>query len=301
MANGLSRILPPEDLSIIVNTGDDFDYLGYYICPDLDTVMYNLAGINNPDAGYGIKNDTFNLISGLEKLGQQIWFRIGDTDVATQIERTRLLQSGNNLSEIIAAISKKLGIKHQIFPMCDEPVQTQIITDQNSLLSFQEYFVKYHFQPVVKKIIFTGSEKSKLPIKAQANLEESEVVIICPSNPYVSIDPILSVPGVIKMLKEKTVIAVSPLIGGKTIKGPAAKIMTEFGIEVSSANIARHYRDFLTGILIDTRDQHEKDEIIRCGIIPYATDIFMPDIYAQSDLAGRVLDFSVELLEEKAK
>lgn len=299
LVNGLSRLLPPEDLSIIVNTGDDFEYLGFYICPDLDTVVYNLAGINNPATGYGLKDDTHAVISGLEELGHEIWFRIGDRDIATQIERTGLLRSGHALTDVVRKIAKKLGVNHQVFPMSDSPVQTLIITEQNETLSFQEYFVKYHWQPVVKKIVFSGCEKSALPSKARANLETSEVVVICPSNPYVSIDPILSVPGVMDSLKDKIVIAVSPLIRGATIKGPAAKIMSELGIQSNSTSIAQHYRDFLAGILIDTRDQHEKDQILGCGIIPYATDIYMPDIDSQKQLAGKVIDFSTHLLEGK--
>jgi len=300
LANGLTKLVSPEDLGIIVNTGDDFEYLGFYICPDIDTVMYNLAGINNPDTGYGLRGDTYNVITGLERLGHAIWFRIGDTDIANQIERTRLLNSGVSLNDIVEETSKKLGVKHQIIPMCNEPVRTLIVTDKDLTLSFQEYFVKYRFQPVVKRILFKGSEESRLPERAKKHLESSQIVIICPSNPYVSIDPILSVPGVLEELKRKTVVAVSPLIGGKTIKGPAAKIMTELGIEVNSTSIARHYHHLIDGIIIDTKDQQESEQISHCGIIPYAVDILMPDVQSQEQLAGKVLDFCMRLYKETA-
>ncbi|HNR01125.1 MAG TPA: 2-phospho-L-lactate transferase [Anaerolineaceae bacterium] len=290
LANGLAKILSPEDLGIIVNTGDDFSYLDFYICPDMDTVIYNLAGINNPITGYGIKDDTFNVIAGLERLGHEIWFRIGDYDIAMQIERKRLLNESVSLSEIIAVMATKLGVHHKVFPMCDTPVQTLIITDQDQILTFQEYFVKFHFQPIVKKIVFDGALKSRLPKHAQNHLEKSDLVIICPSNPYVSIDPILSVPGIREILEQKPVFAVSPLISGKTIKGPAAKIMHELGIEVNSVNIARHYGGLINGIVIDTKDLNETALINHCGIISYATDILMPDVPAQVRLAQQVLD-----------
>lgn len=296
LANGLSKILPPEDLSIIVNTGDDFEYLGFYITPDVDTVIYNLAGINNPLTGYGITNDTYNVINGLERLGHEIWFRIGDSDIATQIERTRLIKSGLKLSAVTEEISRRFGVKNHIFPMCEEPVQTQIVTDKNTKLSFQEYFVKFRFQPVVEQIIFTGSEKALLPPQVQACLEASDAVIICPSNPYLSIDPILSIQGVKDILIKKTVIAVSPLIGGQAVKGPAAKIMSELGIEAISTSIARHYRDFLTGFVIDMKDQQEKEQISRWGIIPFVTEIYMQDVNAQIDLAKKVINFYKSIL-----
>ena len=300
LANGLSKWLSPDDMAVIVNTGDDFEFLGFYICPDIDTVMYNLAGINNPDTGYGIKDDTFNVIKNLEKLGTESWFHIGDSDIANQIKRTMQLNAGIPLSDIIEETSKALGNTHLIFPMSNEPVRTWVVTNEGESLPFQEYFVKRHFQPEVKQILFKGSEESKLPKKAHEFMESSQLVIICPSNPYVSIDPILSVPGVREILQNKTVVAVSPLISGKTVKGPAAKIMSELGIEVSVTSIARHYQPLIKGIVIDTQDRQETEQISHCGIIPYVTDILMPDTQAQERLAGEVINFSIQLHKESA-
>lgn len=298
LANGLSRVLLPEHLSVIVNTGDDFEYLGYYVCPDLDTVLYNLSGINNPITGYGLKDDTFNVIAGLEKLGQEIWFQLGDRDFATQIERTRLMSSGVKLNEVVRIFSQKLGIRTQVYPMCDEPVRTMIISDQDQVFSFQDYFVKLRFEPIVKKIVFEGVESSQFPESAQIAVESAELVIICPSNPYVSIDPILSVPGVKDVLHHKPVIAVSPLINGKAIKGPAAKIMAELGISSCSSSIAEHYQGFISGLVIDNSDKNEIFAIERCGIIPYVTNTFMPDPCSQEILASKVIEFGINLIKE---
>ncbi len=299
LANGLSQILAAEDLCVIVNTGDDFEYLGLYICPDLDTVTYNLAGLNDPVTGWGLKGDTYNVLDAIEKFGHTKWFRLGDQDIATHIERTSLIQAGYKLSEVTQKISSNLGVKQTILPMSDEPVQTKIITDNQEVLPFQEYFVRYQSIPVVREILFDGIEKCRLPDVAATRLESSDIIIICPSNPYVSIDPILAVPGVSSILLTKTVIAVSPLIGGKTIKGPAAKIMGEFGIVPNSLNIAKHYQSIIAGIVIDNGDQHEQEAISHCGIIPLITDIYMNDVVSQVNLARQVLDFGSSLLKGK--
>ena len=299
LANGLSKLLAAEDLCVIVNTGDDFEYLGLYICPDLDTVTYNLAGLNDPASGWGLKGDTHNVLDAIEKFGHTKWFRLGDQDFATHIERTKLLRSGYTLSQVTQKISSNLGVKHTILPMSDEPVQTKIITDKHEILPFQEYFVRYQTKPVVREILFNGIEKCSLPDIAATKLESSDIIIICPSNPYVSIDPILAVPGVSSILLTKTVIAVSPLIGGKTIKGPAAKIMGEFGMVPNSLNIAKHYQSIISGIVIDNRDLLEQEAISHCGIIPLVTDIYMHDVESQVNLARQVLDFGSSLLKGK--
>jgi LPPG:FO 2-phospho-L-lactate transferase len=299
LANGLSQLLAADKLCVVVNTADDFEYLGLYICPDIDTVTYNLAGINDPYTGWGLHGDTYAVLDAIEKFGHPKWFKLGDRDFATHIERTMLLRSGQTLSQITLKIAENLGVKHCILPMTNDPVRTEIITENEEKVPFQEYFVRLQSNPVVKRIVFDGIEKSSLPDIVASKLESSDVVIICPSNPFVSIDPILSVPGFSSILKNKTVIAVSPLIGGKTIKGPAAKMMKELGLEPSSLNIAQHYQSLISGIVIDLRDEHEKEAISHCGIIPMVTDIYMPDVDSQVNLAKRVIDFGIDLLKGK--
>jgi len=299
LANGLIGLLSPEDFCVIVNTGDDFIYSGLYICPDIDTMIYTLAGINNPVDGWGLKNETWNVLYELERLGHPTWFNLGDRDIATHLERTRLHSSGYTLTDVTKKLSSYQGVKHNILPMTDSPVQTIISTEELGEISFQEYFVKYRFQPTTKKIYFKGVEAAVLPEEARSRLISSDLVIICPSNPFVSIDPILSVSGVREILSKKTIIAVSPLIGGKTIKGPAAKLMNELGTVPSSLNIAKYYGNLLTGFILDHTDHEEADAISQCGIIPLVTDILMPDSETQIKLASKVLKFGQELLKDK--
>lgn len=296
LSNGLSRLLSPESFSIIVNTGDDFEYSGLYICPDLDTVTYTLAGINDPVTGWGIKNDSRNVLSALEKIGHPIWFSLGDRDIATHLERTRLLEQGKSLTEITRIISSLLGVRHAILPMADSPVQTVIETYEYGEIPFQEYFVKYHFQPCVRGIRFEGIEKAEVSEITINTIETSDLIIICPSNPFVSIDPILSIPGLKQKLASKTIVAVSPLIGGKTVKGPAAKLMIERGDQPNSITVAKHYHSLIQGFVLDHRDHAEAEQIRHCGIIPLETGILMSDSVDQMRLAHEVLDFGTYLL-----
>lgn len=296
LANGLAQLLKPEEFSIIVNTGDDFVYSGLYISPDLDTVTYTLAGINDPKNGWGIAGDSYFVLDSLYKIGHPVWFTLGDRDIATHIERTRLISSGLSLSKATQILSKRLGVEHQIIPMTDQPVRTLVNTEENGTLAFQEYFVRHQFKPVIKQIIFSGIDEAYLTESGRKNLQEADLVVFCPSNPFVSIDPILAIPGVREMLHHKTVIAVSPLIGGKTIKGPAAKMMNELGFQPNSVTIASHYKDLIQGILIDSRDAEEEEAIRQCGIISLVTNILIPDVIAQKRLAQEVLKFGENLL-----
>lgn len=298
LANGLSKILSSENLSIIVNTGDDFEYFGLYICPDLDTVIYNLAGINNPVTGWGIADDSNNVLEGLRKFGHSPWFNLGDLDIATHIERTQALREGELLSKITQRLANSLGIQHTIIPMSETPVRTHIHTKDGLSHSFQDYFVKHQSRPEIREIIYQGIENAILPDQAKKHLAMADLIVICPSNPYLSIDPILLTPGVRELIADKKVVAVSPLIGGKTLKGPAAKIMSEFGLSPTSHNIAAHYGKLLSGFILDSQDQHEKDAIRGCGIIPLVTDILMPDVNAQLILAQQVLDFGCNLVRD---
>lgn len=296
LANGLAKFLEPGDLSVIVNTGDDFQYSGLYICPDLDTVTYTLAGINDPVNGWGISGESWQVLTALEQIGHPVWFRLGDRDLATHIERTRLLQSGVTLSEVTATISHRLGVRQTILPMTDSPVRTLVETAEKGVLSFQEYFVRHKYQPIVRSIHFDGIEQAAIPPAVGSTLESTDLIVICPSNPFVSINPILSVTGIRELVKQKTVVAVSPLIGGKTIKGPAAKLMQEMHLEPSSYNIAKHYGELLDGFVMDHKDKEDAELIRQCGIISFETDILMTGVEGQTRLAREVIEFGKTLL-----
>jgi len=271
LAHGLAQILTPEDLTVIVNTGDDFEHLGLYICPDLDTVCYTLAGLANLETGWGRVNESWNTISNIEKLGGPNWFRLGDQDIATHLERTRRLKEGQSLSQITRDFCNAWGIKHTILPMSDSPVQTIVDTDEGEL-AFQEYFVHRRCEPKVKGFRFEGVQFAEPAPGAREAIESAEAIVICPSNPWVSVDPILRVipltpakrplsHGEREWGEGKKVIAVSPIIGGKTVKGPAAKMYAELGIEPSALAVAEHYRGLLSGFVLDDLDAHLSDNI----------------------------------------
>ena len=283
LAHGLAQILPPEDLTVIVNTGDDFEHLGLTICPDLDTVCYTLAGLANPDTGWGRENETWNTISNIEKLGGPNWFRLGDQDFATHLERTRRLKEGKSLSHITREFCSAWGIKQSILPMSDSPVRTIVDTDEGEL-AFQEYFVHRHCEPRVKGFRFDGVEVAQPVIGAREAIESAQAVVICPSNPWVSIDPILRVLRKI----DKPVIAVSPIIGGKTVKGPAAKMYAELGIEPSALAVAEHYRNLLAGFVLDSKDGQLSDKFKGKILV---TDTLMNSPADRARLAVDVLHF----------
>ncbi|MBI5354154.1 MAG: 2-phospho-L-lactate transferase [Chloroflexi bacterium] len=283
LAHGLAQILPPEDLTVIVNTGDDFEHLGMYICPDLDTVCYTLAGLANPETGWGRVNETWNTIANIEKLGGPNWFRLGDQDIATHLERTRRMKAGKSLSEITKDFCTAWGIKQTVLPMSDSPVRTIVDTDEGEL-AFQEYFVHRHCEPRVKGFRFDGIDVAESTVGAKEAIESAEAIVICPSNPWVSVDPILRV---IKKIN-KPVIAVSPIIGGQTVKGPAAKMYTELGIEPSALAVAEHYRNLLIGFVLDTVDMQLSDKIKTRTLV---TNTFMNTFEDRARLAADVLNF----------
>ena len=283
LAHGLAQILPPEDLTIIVNTGDDFEHLGLSICPDLDTVCYTLAGLANPETGWGRVNETWNTITNVEKLGGPNWFRLGDQDIATHLERTRRLKGGEPLSQITRDFCKAWGISHTILPMTDSPVRTIVDSDEGEL-AFQEYFVHRQCGPKVKGFRFDGVDVAEPAFGVREAVESAEAIVICPSNPWVSVDPILRV----IPLPKKKIVAVSPIIGGKTVKGPAAKMYAELGIEPSALAVAEHYRDLLSGFVLDNVDAHLSDKIRTRTLV---TDTLMNSITDRARLAMDVLNF----------
>ena len=287
LAHGLAQSLPPEDLTVIVNTGDDFEHYGLYVSPDLDTVCYTLAGLANPETGWGRVGETWQAIENAKRLGGPGWFNLGDQDLGTHLERTRRLNEGQALSQITRDFCKAWGVKSTVLPMSDQPVRTIVETDEGQL-AFQEYFVHRRCEPHVKGFRFEGVEIAEAAPGALKALEAAEVVVICPSNPWVSIDPILAVAGIRPAAESKTVVAVSPIIGGETVKGPAAKMYRELGIQPSALAVAKHYRGLLNGFVLDKVDEKLANQT---GIPTLTTDTLMNLLTKRAQLAGDVLNF----------
>jgi len=258
LALGLYRTLPPDTLTIIANTGDDFEHLGLAISPDLDTLLYTLSGQDNPELGWGRRGETWTFMAALEALGGETWFRLGDGDLATHVERTRRLKAGENLSAITDDFRRHLGIAARLLPMSDDPVRTRLRTGEG-WLDFQDYFVRLRCAPVISELAFAGADRARPHPEILASLADPalRLVVICPSNPFISVDPILAVPGVRAALREcpAPVVAVSPIIAGKAVKGPTAKMMAELGLPVDAATVARHYGGILDLYIADEEDR----------------------------------------------
>ncbi|MCJ7718194.1 MAG: 2-phospho-L-lactate transferase [Anaerolineales bacterium] len=300
LADGISRLIPKVDLSVIVNTGDDFTHFGVNISPDLDTVCYNLAGFENPETGWGRASDKMETMNAILGLGGPDWFSLGNLDLATHLERTRRLKDGDPLSNITADFCRVWGIKTKIMPMSDDPVPTLVKTDQG-IMPFQDYFVKLRTEPSVSGFIFQDIEKAKPAPGVLPAIEEADLVVICPSNPWVSIDPILSVPGIRSAVERKIVLAVSPIISGKAVKGPAAKMYQEMGLTSSAVAIADHYRELLTGFIIDQQDQNLIQEIFsnfEGGLNILYSNTWMKTRQDRIRFAGEVIIFGKQLIKE---
>jgi LPPG:FO 2-phospho-L-lactate transferase len=260
LALGLSRIMPSEDLLVVVNTGDDFEHLGMSISPDIDTVAYTLSGLANREVGWGRHDETWSFMETMEALGGDTWFRLGDRDMALHVERTRRLRNGESLSAVTADLCRRMGVGPRVVPMTDDPVRTRLLTDLG-WLDFQEYFVHRRCEPVVSQLQFQGAGAAKPHPAFLAALADPslEAVVICPSNPFISVEPILSIPGVREALMacKAPIIAVSPIIAGRAVKGPTAKMMTELGLDPSAGTVAQRYADLLDGYVIDHADMSE--------------------------------------------
>jgi LPPG:FO 2-phospho-L-lactate transferase len=296
LALGLSHVLPPEQLTIIVNTGDDFEHLGLTICPDIDTVTYTLSGLVQPTQGWGRNEESFAALDTVERLNGETWFRLGDKDIGLHLIRRMLLGEGLSLSEVTTRIARQLGVAHEIAPMTDNAVRTMINTT-TEVMPFQHYFVKERCAPVVTGIKYCGADYAQAsPALMQALVNPNLAgIFICPSNPYLSIDPILALPGIRQMLVDTRapVIAVAPIVCSKAIKGPTAKIMRELSIEPSAAAVAEHYADFLDGYLVDTADQ-----AVIVGAQVASCNIVMKTLADKIVLAHRCIDFSNELARQ---
>ncbi len=288
LAYGLSRVLPADKLLIVVNTGDDFTHLGLRICPDLDSVMYALAGINDQQRGWGMAGESWQCMQMLAALRAPTWFNLGDKDLATHIQRTAALQQGLALDEVTRELSTALGIAHRIVPMSNDPVQTVVHTTAGAL-PFQDYFVRRGCQPVVTSISFRHSDKARPQADFARALASAAAVIICPSNPLLSIDPLLALPGVRQRLARRKVFAVSPLIQGRVVKGPAAKIMQELGLAVTHATIARHYQDIVDYLIIDEGDRDEIPAVYESGVQALALPTRMQQAEDKIRLANHII------------
>lgn len=297
LALGLSHVIPGEQLLIAVNTGDDFEHLGLHVSPDIDTVTYTLAGIANPETGWGRANETWKFMSALGKLGGETWFNLGDQDLALHVERTRRLRSGETLSEITRHICRTLGIGARVLPASDDPVRTMVDTDAGHL-AFQDYFVGRQCGPALNAVTFTGADIAKVQSELANSLRRDDLraIIICPSNPFLSIDPILAIPDMIPLLQnaKAPVVAVSPIVAGTAVKGPMAKIMNELGVSVTHATIANHYAGLIDGLMID-RD----DDPIESNVEISIENTMMVSLDDRISLAHCVLEFADRIAATK--
>jgi LPPG:FO 2-phospho-L-lactate transferase len=288
---GLAKVIPPQDLTVIVNTGDDFRCYGLNVCPDLDTIAYTLAGLENPDHGWGLRDESFRCLERLGELGCDTWFQLGDRDLATHIFRTHRLECGDSLTKVTAALSSANGIQSRILPMADIPIPTMIHT-HSGILSFQDYFVRRNCAPDVLGLSFSGIEKALPAPGVLEAIQGADAVVICPSNPFISIGPILEVPGIRNALRTSpaVTVAVTPIVAGAALKGPSAEMMRHLGFEVSAFTVARLYGDFLDIFLLDQQDAGLRERIAELGLTVHMTDTVMSSMEAKMALAQTVMD-----------
>jgi len=302
LADGLYRGLPAGDLSVVVNTADDFDLFGLRICPDVDTVTYTLAGLANPETGWGIAGDTFEALAMLGRLGRDVWFKIGDRDFATHIARTERLEAGHTLTAVTAELTAALGIQAAILPMANEPVATRLrIAD--GYLEFQDYFVRRHHEDLVVDLDFRGITDAQPTAEVQGAIRQATAIIFCPSNPIVSIGPILAVPGLKELIVQRDVprVGVSPIVGGRALRGPADRMLSSLGHEVSAFGVASLYRGILNGLVIDESDADLADRIEALGMRVLIAPTIMSSAADRVDLARRVLEFCSNLPRPSAR
>jgi LPPG:FO 2-phospho-L-lactate transferase len=296
LAAGLEAALSPGDLSVVVNTADDFDLWGLRVCPDLDTVMYTLAGLANKETGWGVADESFAALGMISAYGEDTWFRLGDRDLATHVLRTQRLRAGTRLTEVTGGLAAALRVRSTLLPMCDEPVSTVLKTPEG-LLEFQEYFVRRGQRDEVLGVELRGMEKARVPTEVARAISCADTIVFCPSNPVVSIGPILAVPGIRRLLEESSApkVAVSPIVGGRALKGPADKMLRSLGYEVSAVGVAQMYEGIVDGFVVDRLDGGEEARISALGMRVLVTDAVMRDEHDQERLAREVLSLCSEL------
>lgn len=300
LAHGLSLALAPEELTVVVNTGDDFDHYGLRICPDLDTVLYTLGGLANDATGWGVAGDTSAALDMLRRYGEDTWFWLGDRDLATSLLRTARLRAGEPLSAVIRALAQALGIGATLLPMSDTPVAT-IIQTPDGELAFQDYFVRRRHQDIVAGVRFAGIEDAQPLPETLAAIAQADAIIICPSNPLLSVEPILRVGGLRAAVaaSRAPVVAVSPIIGGQALKGPADRILEAQGFAVSPVGVARWYNGLLDGLVMDQTDASLAAEVAALGPRPLVAQTIMRDTADRERLARETLDFAATLAQAR--
>ncbi len=298
LALGLARVVPPEALTVIANVGDDFEHLGLAISPDIDTLTYVLAGLDDTARGWGRRGESWAFMAALAELGGESWFNLGDRDLALHVERTRRLRAGETLSQVTAEFARRLGIGARILPASDDPVCT-IVETADEPLAFQHYFVREQCRPAVRGFRYDGADRGRAQPEALAALAapDLEAVVICPSNPYISVDPILAIPGLRRALADcaAPVVAVSPIVGGRALKGPAAKMMTELGLEPTAAEVAQHYGELIDGFVLDEADACYAGAVGNRGTAVLTAPTVMHSLDDKMALARAVLDFAATL------
>jgi len=289
LAQGFSKILSADEFSVIVNTGDDFTHFGLTICPDIDTVCYTLAEKSNPLTGWGRDKEKFTVFETLKDFNAPDWFLLGDKDLALHLERTRLLSEGKTLTGVTKQICGFLGIQHPVWPMTDDTVRTMVKTVEYGEIPFQEYFVKYKFLPKTSGFRFDGIEKANPTIDVITNIKQADLIVICPSNPFVSINPIITLPFVRKILIDKFVIGVSPIISGKAVKGPLGLMLSDQKQPIHPRSVAEMYKDFLNIFIIDHQDNYGEERNDSSSIIISKANILLPDTKSRKNLAKNII------------
>jgi len=303
LAFGLTRILAPSDLTIAVNVGDDFEHLGLCISPDIDTVVYTLADLSDRQRGWGLAGETWQFMETLRRLGGEGWFQLGDRDLAMHVERTRRLRAGETLSTVTRALSARLGVDHPIVPVSNDPVRT-MLDCETGCLTFQEYFVREKCEPAVARIDYQGANRARLAPDVAAALARADLsaIVICTSNPYLSIAPMLAIPALHDGLAARRVpsVAVSPLVGGRAIKGPTTKLMRELGVSPTNATIAEYYAGLIDGLLIDTTDEADLTSLAAGGLSCGATRTVMENDEHRVALANDTLALARKIAAARA-
>lgn len=296
LADGLARVLPPDRLTVIVNTGDDFRHYGLYVAPDIDTVLYTLSSRANPSTGWGLAGDSDAVMRALRALGDDAWFHLGDQDLATHLLRSAALADGQTATTITRRLAATLGVGPSILPATDDPLATLIQTDSGEL-DFQTWFVRQRCQPEASGLRYAGAEAARPTPEVLAALAAADVIVVGPSNPYLSLGPILALPGFRAALRSAAgvKVAVSPLVGGQAVKGPAADMLRRLAGHSGNPQVAEHYADFLQGLVIDRTDAADARALRSLGLTVHATDILIPDRPARQRLATEVLAFAQTL------